>query len=488
MKKYLLFSILGLSFFALQVQAQTTPYQSVGSVYATPNTGISSGTFLTDLSIGSRGEDVSALQIFLMEHGYDIPSISSGATKRGYFGVQTKNALIAYQQSVGLSGTGVLGPITRGKMNSGAVGVTQGTIINPGQVNVITTQPTYRNNIIIVNGGTSAPSITGVDAPSTGVVGQAVNVVVHATDPNNTLLNFYADWGDALILAPSYLGTSPEMTYAQSASFSHTYAASGTYQIKLTVRNIRGETTQTSVTVYIRGTSSVGDLIVTSPNGGEVWRQGTLQTIRWTSPQYFRTTSADLRLVPYAPGTTAFTPYIIATNLNINQNSYTWYVGNATPYTPGSLPIATVPDGQYLIQLCEYGTNNCDTSDRPFTINSGVASLTPDIDIISPNSDSWNVWSPHIISVNITGDPNRVGNLVSVFLVDTSNRQTSLQSLYTVPTPPATGPKSISVSVPYLPAGQYKLLVSLYTAGYGGTPAQQAYDVSDGYITITNNI
>ncbi len=73
--------------------------------------------FSTNLTVGSTGADVSALQSWLISKGFSIPSISSGAATPGYFGSQTKSAVVAYQASVGLPSTGFVGPLTRGILN-----------------------------------------------------------------------------------------------------------------------------------------------------------------------------------------------------------------------------------------------------------------------------------------------------------------------------------------------------------------------------------
>lgn len=55
-------------------------------------------------SIGQRGGEVADLQITLIEAGFDIPAITSGAAQLGYFGVQTQRALTAYEASKATSG------------------------------------------------------------------------------------------------------------------------------------------------------------------------------------------------------------------------------------------------------------------------------------------------------------------------------------------------------------------------------------------------
>lgn len=81
-------------------------------------------TFNTNLTIGSTGPDVTALQSWLIAGGYSIPA---GAT--GYFGAQTQAALAAYQSAHGISpAAGYFGPITRAAVNASAVSTTGSTV------------------------------------------------------------------------------------------------------------------------------------------------------------------------------------------------------------------------------------------------------------------------------------------------------------------------------------------------------------------------
>ena len=76
--------------------------------------------FNTNLTVGSTGPDVVALQTWLINNGFSIPAISSGAAAKGYFGSQTKSAVQAYQASRSIPSTGFVGPLTRGALNAGA--------------------------------------------------------------------------------------------------------------------------------------------------------------------------------------------------------------------------------------------------------------------------------------------------------------------------------------------------------------------------------
>lgn len=80
--------------------------------------GAQGAQFNTNLTVGSTGADVVALQTWLMANGYSIPALSAG-TAKGYFGAQTKSAVMAYQAKVGVPSTGFVGPMTRAKLNGG---------------------------------------------------------------------------------------------------------------------------------------------------------------------------------------------------------------------------------------------------------------------------------------------------------------------------------------------------------------------------------
>jgi len=77
--------------------------------------------FNTNLTVGSTGSDVVALQTLLMASGYDIPAIASGAAAKGYFGSQTKAAVVKYQAANGIPNTGFVGPLTRASLNGSTV-------------------------------------------------------------------------------------------------------------------------------------------------------------------------------------------------------------------------------------------------------------------------------------------------------------------------------------------------------------------------------
>lgn len=86
-------------------------------------------TFSRDLTVGSRGDDVTCLQNYLASKGHF--TYSGGAT--GYFGSVTKNAVAAWQAANGISpAAGYLGPISRAKYSSMAVAPAPAPAPTPG--------------------------------------------------------------------------------------------------------------------------------------------------------------------------------------------------------------------------------------------------------------------------------------------------------------------------------------------------------------------
>jgi peptidoglycan hydrolase-like protein with peptidoglycan-binding domain len=91
------------------LQAQLAALQGGGS--ATMGT-----TFTMDLTIGSTGSEVVALQTFLESKGHLVMPVG---VAKGYFGSLTQSALAKYQMSKGITpAVGYFGPITRAAVNA----------------------------------------------------------------------------------------------------------------------------------------------------------------------------------------------------------------------------------------------------------------------------------------------------------------------------------------------------------------------------------
>lgn len=98
----------------------TSPPSSTPGSTTTTTTTTTNASFNRDLTIGSTGSDVIALQEWLIAKGF---AIAAGAT--GYFGGQTQAALARYQASVGIvPAAGYFGPLTRARIQGSTTGTT----------------------------------------------------------------------------------------------------------------------------------------------------------------------------------------------------------------------------------------------------------------------------------------------------------------------------------------------------------------------------
>ena len=79
--------------------------------------------FKSDLTIGSLGSEVKALQQFLNAHGYTVAATGPGSSgsETTMFGSLTRAAVIKYQKAKGITpAVGYFGPKTRAAVNAGS--------------------------------------------------------------------------------------------------------------------------------------------------------------------------------------------------------------------------------------------------------------------------------------------------------------------------------------------------------------------------------
>jgi hypothetical protein len=135
--------------------------------------GGSATTFTTDLTVGSKGADVTALQTWLVGKGFlTMPA----GVAMGYFGSVTKAALAKYQVSAGITpAAGYFGPITRAKVNALAVvpgtpgsTVVPGSITTPGAEGTITVTSSNGSVVSTAYAGDSKDKILGIKVQAAG--------------------------------------------------------------------------------------------------------------------------------------------------------------------------------------------------------------------------------------------------------------------------------------------------------------------------------
>lgn len=135
-------------------------------------------TFTKDLTVGSTGTEVSALQTWLVGKGFlTMPA----GVAYGTFGPLTKAAVAKYQVSVGITpAVGYFGPITRAKVNAaGGTTTTGGTtgggtttgstgITTPGAEGTIAATESSAGTVSTVYEGDSMAPILGIKVEASG--------------------------------------------------------------------------------------------------------------------------------------------------------------------------------------------------------------------------------------------------------------------------------------------------------------------------------
>lgn len=95
-----------------ELQAMIAQLQAQLSALGGGSVSTGATTFTKNLSVGSRGAEVSALQEALNTE------VDAGLPVTGYFGAMTRAAVVKFQKANGISGTGTVGPLTREALNA----------------------------------------------------------------------------------------------------------------------------------------------------------------------------------------------------------------------------------------------------------------------------------------------------------------------------------------------------------------------------------
>lgn len=94
-----------------------------------------------------------------------------------------------------------------------------------------------------------APNISGITAPTVLKTGETGTWTIKASDPKNTSLSYFVDWGDR---TPSAQERSTQnQTFVQTSTFTHSYTNAGTYKITFTVMNSASLKTTSTTTVKV---------------------------------------------------------------------------------------------------------------------------------------------------------------------------------------------------------------------------------------------
>ena len=148
---------------------------------------------------------------------------------------------------------------------------------------------------------------------------------------------------------------------------------------------VLASSTSPAKTTLMATTSSINAkdyaVLVMSPNGGESWNIGSVETIAWKVWERSLVYSPfDIYMVPQTgsciyPMPCARGPVVVAKSVPPTEGlTYDWQVGSA----------ANLPAGSYKARICFAGTDVCDMSDEPFTIT-----MTATSSAACPANYSW---------------------------------------------------------------------------------------------------
>ncbi|MFA6257029.1 MAG: peptidoglycan-binding domain-containing protein [Candidatus Paceibacterota bacterium] len=119
--------------------------------------------------------------------------------------------------------------------------------------------------------------------------------------------------------------------------------------------------------------SLASSLTILSPNGGETWKTGTTQTIKWED---------NSPIPPCLEGLPCVDPFVY--DVSFDSNSVAYEVANDVKGFSYRWNISGIPAGVGKIRVCRSDGSYCDTSDSYFKITSSTVS-TPSITVLSPN-------------------------------------------------------------------------------------------------------
>jgi len=193
------------------------------------------------------------------------------------------------------------------------------------------------------------------------------NVLVEYSTNNGT------SWSTIIASTPAAVGSYSWLIPSDVAS----------NQIKVRV----SDAAENTVTATHQNPFVIGNVTVTSPNGGEIYLVGSVDTIKWTA-----SSNTSLVKIDYSSdnGTTW---NLLQNNIPASSGKYPWTISSQT-YTPGS---------SYLIRVSDAASNLgiFDVSDNKFTING--------IRLVAPNGgEQYQVGSVQKVEWSATGNITKV--------------------------------------------------------------------------------
>ncbi|RFO94629.1 hypothetical protein DIC66_22510 [Rhodoferax lacus] len=185
------------------------------------------------------------------------------------------------------------------------------------------------------------------------------------SSPNGAITDYEWDFGDGTV------------TMGNSSQIAHVYAATGSYALKLKIKDVRGATylatgsvMVTAPATLVRSGSTPTRNALMSPNGGETWRSGVPQAITWKT-DVINSSMVNIYVLNDDPSAIIFgSSGEVASNIN----SKNWVnVGRNIPNTGSSTldPAVLSGTGNAYIFMVVSATDNSkyDISDCTFALN-----------------------------------------------------------------------------------------------------------------------
>lgn len=394
-----------------------------------------------NLRVGDRGERVLILHQMLVQAGY-------GPFANDEFDEQTAAAVVGFQEQYRsevlapyslVRGTGFVGVSTRAKLNA-LFGC------------VVTIPPSQSVSLRII----SAPSSLTVNEEGTWKLG--------ITTGSSTSYTVSVTWGDEAVPTTGTAASVAEKSVANTTTFTHSYAATGSYWVTFRLTSGGQSRTVTRRVEVKTGDTTEQKITAISPNGGESWQVGETRTVSWKASQKGQVALWIERVrtstCPIGTACTLSAPaplQIARLDSHEGVNSYNWRIG--TQY--GTSERETVEQykltsGNYVMRICSTGNAYCDQSDGAFTLTvTPTANREPSITSVS---------GPTSLEVGKTGtwkirvyDPDGDNLTYSILWGDDIARDTQLVSEIRA----ASATQATSFTHSYAAAGTYTVKITV---------------------------
>lgn len=276
-------SLSGPVFAAVDAQAQIAALMAqiaaLQTQLGTPST--SSYNFAKNLTLGSKGADVTALQNVLISGGF-----LKIAAPTAYFGPATKAAVIAWQKSASVSpASGFVGPLSRAKLNAAVVTTTTSTTttvpVTGGAIAVGLASDNPAAASVAVGTAELVPVLSlNFSAGSAGATVTGLNVLRGGLSSDQDLSNVYLMDG-AKVVATNLSVSNGVVGFSQASGL-FTVGANSTKKITVAVSLVAGASGHTlsfSLTSAAAVTSNASSVQGSFPLLGNVLTAATVSNL-----------------------------------------------------------------------------------------------------------------------------------------------------------------------------------------------------------------